>query len=125
MPIVQPATKWCHVTLATHRNQRLFKIAAAARFCERQILAVCANRGWIADALLVRPEGIQLLVEVPMDLGRNVLAEQLKADLGDALRKGRVLPGWGRKAFGEGHWCSVVTNAAGLQALRRHLSRQT
>lgn len=121
MPYAQATTKWCHVTLATHRNRRLFKIAAAARFCERQARAICVKRGWVLEAVRVRPDGVQLLVEVPRPLGRNVLAAQLKQDLTEALRRGRVLPPWGRKAFGGGHWCSVVTNAAGRAALRRHL----
>jgi hypothetical protein len=122
MPFRAEATKWCHVTLATHRNRRLFKIAAAARFCERQVLATCVARGWAAEAVRVKADGVQLLVAVPAGLGRNVLANQLKADLSAALRKGKMVPAWTRKAFGDGHWCSVVTNQAGLQALRRHLN---
>lgn len=123
MQLRAATTKWCHVTLATYRNRRLFKIAAAARFCERQIRVACVARGWTAEAIRVTPDGVQLLVEVPAGLGRNVLAAHLKADLTAALRRGRLVPGWTRRAFGDGHWCSVVTNAAGLQALRRHLSR--
>ena len=121
MPFSPETTKWCHITLATHRNRRLFKIAAAARFCERQVRTACAARGWTIEAIRVRADGIQLLVQVPADLGRGVLADQLKTDVTVALRQGRVIPR-ARKAFGSGHWCSVVTNAAGLQALRRHLA---
>ncbi|HKI94963.1 MAG TPA: hypothetical protein VJ992_06695 [Gemmatimonadales bacterium] len=116
-------TKWCHVALAAQRGRKIFKIAGTARICERAVRAVCAQRGWTVEVIAVRPDTIQTLVAVPSTLPHPTVAATLADALRSALRRAHVVPRWRRRVFGEPGWCAVLTNAAALGALRRHLAR--
>jgi REP element-mobilizing transposase RayT len=119
----QPSTKWCHVTLSTYRRRKIFKIAATARFCERLVRHVCEERGWHAAAVAVRPDAVQVLIEVPRATARDAVVRQLKRAAAAAVREG-VVCATGRRVFESGHWFAVLPSAAGVEAVRSRLARQ-
>jgi REP element-mobilizing transposase RayT len=118
----QSRTKWCHVTLSTYRRRKIFKIAATARFCERLVRHVCAERGWHAAAVVVRPDAVQVLIEVPRATARDAVIRQLKRAAGGAVRDGLMCAA-GRRIFESGHWFAVLPSAAGVEAVRLRLTR--
>jgi REP element-mobilizing transposase RayT len=118
----QPSTKWCHVTLCTYRRRKIFKIAATARFCERLVRHVCEERGWHAAAVAVRPDAVQVLIEVPRPTARDAVVRQLKRAAAGAVRDGLMCAA-GRRIFESGHWFAVLPSAAGVEAVRLRLSR--
>jgi REP element-mobilizing transposase RayT len=122
MRFKQPGTKWCHVTLSTYRRRKLFKIAATARFCERLLRHTCETHGWRAEAVVVRPDVVQVLLEVPRATSRDAVVRGLRAAAGRAVRDGMVCA-QGRRVFETGHWFAVITNPSGLAALRGRLQR--
>jgi REP element-mobilizing transposase RayT len=118
----QPSTKWCHVTLSTYRRREIFKIAATARFCEHVVRRVCEERGWRAAAVAVRPDAVQVLLEVPRNTARDAVVRRLKRAAALALRDEMVCAS-GRRLFETGHWFAVLPSAAGVEAVRLRLER--
>jgi REP element-mobilizing transposase RayT len=119
----QPSTKWCYVTLCTYRRREIFKIAATARFCERVVRRVCEERGWRAAAVAVRPDAVQVLLEVPRHTARDAVVRRLRRAAAAAVRDDRVCAA-GRRVFETGHWFAVLPSAAGVEAVRQRLERQ-
>jgi REP element-mobilizing transposase RayT len=119
----QPSTKWCHVTLSTYRRREIFKIAATARFCERVVRHVCEERGWRAAAVAVRPDAVQVLLEVPRNTRRDAVVRRLKQAAARAVRD-QIVCAAGRRLFETGHWFAVLPSAAGVEAVRQRLDRQ-
>jgi REP element-mobilizing transposase RayT len=119
----QPGTKWCHVTLCTYRRRKIFKIAATARFCERLLRRVCEERGWHPGAIAVRPDVVQVLLEVPRATARDAVVRHLKRAAAAAVRDGLVCA-TGRRVFETGHWFAVLPSAAGVEVVRSRLERQ-
>ncbi len=122
MRFKQPGTKWCHVTLSTYRRRKLFKIAATARFCERLLRHTCEAYGWRVDAVVVRADIVQVLLEVPRATSRDAVVRRLRAAAGRAVRDGMVCA-QGRRVFETGNWFAVITSPTGLATLRGRLLR--
>jgi REP element-mobilizing transposase RayT len=122
MRFKQPGTKWCHVTLSTYRHRKLFKIAATARFCERLLRRACEAYGWRAEAVLIKADAVQVLLEVPRSTSRDTVVRRLRGAAGRAVRDGMVCA-QGRRVFETGHWYAVITSPTGLAALRGRLQR--
>lgn len=120
MPLALPRTKWCHVTLSTYKRRKLFKIAATARFCEHLLRRTCAEERWRVDAVLVRPDAVQVLLEVPAALPRDRVVRRLRTAAARAVHDGSVCRA-GRRVFDTGHWFAVLPGGARVAALRRHL----
>jgi REP element-mobilizing transposase RayT len=119
----QPSTKWCHITLSTYRRREVFKIAATARFCERLVRRVCDEHGWRAAAVAVRPDAVQVLLQVPRNTARDAVVRHLKRAAAVAVHDGTVCA-TGRRVFETGHWFAVLPSAAGVEAVRVRLERQ-
>ena len=122
MRFKQPGTKWCHVTLSTYRRRKLFKIAATARFCERLLRRTCESYGWRAEAVLVRADAVQVLLEVPRSTSRDTVVRRLRGAAGRVVRDGMVCA-QGRRIFETGNWYAVITSPTGLAALRGRLQQ--
>jgi REP element-mobilizing transposase RayT len=120
MRLAPSRTKWCHVTLATYRRQRLFKIAATARFCEHLLARTCAQEGWRVEAIAVRADAVHVLLEVPRTLARDRIVRRLRVAAAQAIHHDGVCPG-GRRVFETGHWFAVLSSGARVAAVRRHL----
>jgi len=122
MRFKQPGTKWCHVTLSTYRRRKLFKIAATARFCERLLRHTCEAYGWRAEAVVVRADAVQVLLEVPRATARDTVVRRLRAAAGRVVRDGMVCA-QGRRVFETGNWYAVISSPGGVAALRGRLLR--
>jgi hypothetical protein len=118
MQFTPPATRWCHVTCRTVKHHKFFNIAALTRFCERALVEEFERRGWPCEVALL-PDRFHLLVEVPADVSREQLIRTVNMSAAAASRTaaaGRATRVW------EDHcWCSVVTNGAAIEAIRRRL----
>jgi REP element-mobilizing transposase RayT len=122
MRLKPPRTKWCHVTLTTYKRRKVFKIAATARFCERLVRETCAEHGWQADAVSIRPDAVHVLLEVPRALSRDAVVRRLRTAASRAVHTGPICPA-GRRVFETGNWFAVLPGGARVAAVRRHLLR--
>ncbi len=119
------ATKWCHVVCTAYGGRQLFKIPAAARFCERYVCDECAVLDWIVDAVAVSPTRIQALIGVPPGLTRADIARQIQQAGAEAARHAGTVRPWYRQLWKEPTWCAVLTNGVATSLLRRHIRAQS
>jgi REP element-mobilizing transposase RayT len=108
------------VTLSTYKRRKLFKIAATARFCEHLLRRTCREEGWHAEAVVVRPDAVHVLLEVPRRLARDRVVRRLRAAAARALYEGAVCRA-GRRIFETGHWFAVLPGGARVAVVRRQL----
>ncbi|MGD2136076.1 MAG: transposase [Gemmatimonadales bacterium] len=114
--------KWYHVAWLTFRRRQLFKIPAAARFCEQVIERAVRDAGYRVDCVWVGTTGVHLLVRAPATMSRGTLARRLKETSARALRRANVLPVRFAPVWDQGAWCAALTSARGLRAVREHLA---
>ncbi len=105
----------------TPSGRRWFKIAEAAAFCERAVRAACAAAGCRADTILVLPDRVHVLAQVPASVSRRELALGLQSDVAGALLATRQVPRDAQVWRGEG-WCAAITSPAALAIVRRRLA---
>lgn len=114
--------KWFHVVWHTHRRRRVFKIPAAARFCERELAKSLRRAGWIVDGVVIDRDRVRVLVRNPAPPDRGLVVRQLLEAATAAVRRalhGAKLP---HHLWDERHvWCAVITHAGAAAAVRRHL----
>ena len=118
-------TKWCHVRWLTYRRREHFKIAATARFCERALQDACAGLGWSVDAIAVLPDGVQLLAIVPAALTREQILEQIRTAATRVAKRAGVGSTGPKQVWEDNWWCAVLTNAAAVAAVRRHIAARS
>jgi hypothetical protein len=116
MRLPPAAAKWCHVTWPTARHRKCFNIAVHAKFCEQALMRQCAREGWPAE-VAVMPNRVHILLAVPAVLPRHAVLSRLLAIAGDVARRAGAA---GQVREGRA-WCAVLTNAAAVQAVRRHI----
>jgi REP element-mobilizing transposase RayT len=114
-------TKWCHVVWPTVRDRELFKIPAAARFCERIIRSRCKERGWLVDTVVFTTDRVHLLVRSPAELSRRAIIRRMQGLTKAALRRARIVDRWDRRMWDHWAWCSILTSPAAIAAVRRWL----
>jgi REP element-mobilizing transposase RayT len=115
-------TKWCHVTWTTARHRKCFKIAAQARFCEQALERECRRHGWTGIAALL-PDRVHVLVEVPDTAPRVTVVARLR-DLATQVVRDAGLAAWRERVWEPGGWCSVLTSASAVDAVKRYLRAQ-
>lgn len=114
-------TKYCHLIWATRNGRSSFKIAEAARFCERAVHHACATMGWKPELIAVLPDRVHILVAVPAAEDRGSVPRRLQELVTPLLQDGHILaPDDGAVWAGQG-WCSVLSNAVSIAAVRRVL----
>jgi REP element-mobilizing transposase RayT len=118
-------TKYCHLIWATRNGRSCFKIAEAARFCERAVHHACASMGWKADLIAVLPDRVHILVAVPGGEERASLSPRLQQVVTHLLQDGRVLDQDAGPVWASEGWCSVLSNAVSVSVVRRVLREKT
>ena len=114
-------TKYCHLIWATRNGRSCFKIAEAARFCERAVHHACATLGWKPELIVVLPDRVHILVSLPVAEDRASISPRLQQLVTHLLQDGQVLAGaTGPVWDGEG-WCSVLPSGVSAAAVRRVL----
>jgi REP element-mobilizing transposase RayT len=117
-------TKSCHLVWVTRNGRSCFKIAEAARFCERAVHHACTALGWTPELVAVLPDRVHSLVTIPATEDRRTVSVRLQKATTQLLRDGNFLPdGEDRVWAGEG-WCAVLPNAVAAAAVRRVLARR-
>lgn len=114
--------KWYHVAWLTFRRRRLFKIPAAARFCEQVIERAVRDAGYQVGSVWVAATGVHLLIRAPVPVSRGALARRVKETAARALRRSNMLPGRIGPVWDHRTWCAALTSARGVQAVRAHLA---
>ncbi len=121
MPRGSEGTKCCHLIWVTRDGRSWFKIAAAARFCERALHHACTTLGWIPEVVAVFPERVHLLVRVPAAEDRRTISARLQGAATQLLADGNVLPDTAGPVWAGLGWCAVLPNAVGASTVRRLL----
>lgn len=117
-------TKSCHLIWATRNRRSWFKIADAARFCERAVRHACTSLGWTPELVAVLPDRVHLLVSVPETADRRTISPRLQLATTRLLQDAGMLPRQAAPLWdGEG-WCIVLTNAVAAAAVRRVLGQK-
>jgi len=117
-----PTVKWYHVIWATHRRRRVFKIPALRRFCEQVIQVNCVHSDWSVERACLSSDRVRLLVRASAQLPRSALVQELKRSTARIVREAGAVESAARVWDG-GSWCSSVSSAPGVEAVRRHLER--
>lgn len=115
------ALRWCHVVWPTFRRRELFKIPAAARFCERAVRDCCSRCGWTVDTIAITNCQIHLLMRAPAAVQRSEIIRVLQRQTATALRHRGLAPRWERRLWDEWAWCGVLSSATSVLAVRRWL----
>lgn len=113
--------RWCHVVWAADRHHELFKIPAAARFCERVMRTGCGAKGWQIDTIVLATDRIHVLVKSPARLSRQAVIRTLQRVTRGALRRAGLVARWERRLWADWAWCRVLTAATSVTAVRRWL----
>jgi REP element-mobilizing transposase RayT len=113
--------KWCHVVWPTYRRRQLFKIPAAARFCERVIRHGCTARGWLADVVCLAPDQVHVLVLSPTGLSRRAVVRALQRVAAGAVRRAGLAGRWERRLWNGWAWCGILSSAPSVRAVRSWL----
>lgn len=79
----------------------------------------CTRHGW-AGEVAVLPDRIHILVEVPVTAAREAVLARLRELATQVARRAGAGPRVGHVWEGNG-WCSVLTNAPAIDAVRRHI----
>jgi REP element-mobilizing transposase RayT len=117
----EEGTKLCHLIWMTRDGRLWFKIAAAARFCERAVRHACTAQGWKPETIVVLPDRVHILVLVPLAEDRWSVSPRLQQATTHLLAESGVLAeGTGPVWTGDG-WCSVLPSAVSAAAVRRVL----
>ena len=116
--------KWYHVVLRTYRRRPLFKIPAAQRFCERELLRELERLGWTVETIRCRPASLHLLVQPPRGHARNLIVAELREVATAVHRRGASAARARRRLWDDRVWCATVSHGAGFTAVRRHLRGQ-
>jgi len=114
-------TKYCHLIWATRNGRSWFKIAEAARFCERAVHHACATLGWKPEMIVVLPDRVHILVAVPVAEDRRSLSSRLQELVTHLLEDGHVLVGATEPVWASEGWCSVLPSGVSAAAVRRVL----
>lgn len=114
-------TKYCHLIWATRNGRSWFKIAEAARFCERAVHHACATLGWKPELIVVLPDRVHILVAVPVAEDRGSVSPRLQKLVTHLLQDGRVLVGATEPVWASEGWCSVLPSGVSTAAVRRVL----
>ena len=114
-------TKQCHLIWMTRDGRSWFKIAAAARFCERAVHHACATLGWKPELIAVLPDRVHVLVSVPLTEDRWSVSRRLQRQTTNLLAEGQVLPAGAGSVWAGSGWCAVLSNAVSTAAVRRVL----
>jgi REP element-mobilizing transposase RayT len=114
-------TKYCHLIWATRDGRSWFKIAEAARFCERAVNHACATLGWKPELIVVLPDRVHILVAVPAAEDRTSLSPRLQEMVTHLLQDGRVLVEATEPVWASEGWCSVLPSGVSAAAVRRIL----
>jgi REP element-mobilizing transposase RayT len=123
MRLTPSASRWCHLTWSTARHSKFFNIAALARFCERALIEECERIGWRAEAAIL-PDRIHVLVQIPGRVHRNEVIRTVRTAVTAAIKRTgvtRTPP----QVWEGSCWCSVVTNGAAVEGIRRRLRSLT
>jgi REP element-mobilizing transposase RayT len=116
-----PERKSYHVVWQTYRRRPLFKIPAAARFCERELERAAARRGWVVGRAHCAITKVHVVVEVPSSVPRETLATELKRLAGEVVRRSGLRAGGRRPLWEPDAWCRSLS-ARGLTIVRRSLA---
>ncbi len=117
-------TKPCHLIWMTRDGRSWFKIAAAARFCERAVHHACATLGWKPEVIAVLPDRVHVLVSVPLAEDRRMVSPRLQQAATGLLADGRVLPQDAGQVWAGDGWCAVLPSAVSAAAVRRLLRQK-
>jgi len=117
-------TKLCHLIWTTRDGRSWFKIAAAARFCERAVHHACASLGWKPEVIAVLPDRVHVLVSVPPAVDRWTVSATLQEAATRLLADGGVLPEEPAPVWAGEGWCAVLPSAASAAAVRRVLRKR-
>lgn len=120
----RPERKWYHVVWRTHRRRPLFKIPAAARFCERELRRLLVAHGWTAEAVYVGPRELHVLVQPPLNASRAAIVRELKRQAATAARTAGSVPPGRSPLWHDGAWCVALSSGPQLAATRRWLARR-
>lgn len=113
-----------HVVWQTFRRRPLFKIPAAARFCERELERVAARRGWIVGRVHCAPTKIHVLVQVPARVARDAVPQELKRLTTAVVRRAGIAPRSRHPLWERDAWCRILS-PRGVAILRHHLATRT
>ena len=117
-------TKCCHLIWVTRNGRSWFKIAAAARFCERAVHHACATLGWKAELIAVLPDRLHVLLAVPAAEDRRTVSRRLQQTATRLLADAHVLPQQAQPLWAGDGWCAVLPNAVSATAVRRFLRQK-
>ncbi len=81
----------------------------------------CATLGWKPETIAVLPDRVHVLVAVPAEEDRGTVSPRLQQAVTRLLGDGRVLAQDGDKVWAGDGWCSVLSNAVSVAAVRRVL----
>ncbi len=117
-------TKCCHLIWATRDGRSWFKIAAAARFCERAVHHACTSLGWRPEVVAVFPDRVHLLVTVPAGEDRRTISSRLQQATTLLLEDAQFLPDLAGSLWTGQGWCAVLADPLSAATVRRLLSQK-
>jgi REP element-mobilizing transposase RayT len=121
-PTLAASITWFHITWATRRRRRTFKIRGLRRFCERIIQQRCAGRTWRIVQVCITPHRVHLLVKTDPGVDRRTMLEEVRTSVAAAVEGSGVVRFLSGPLWDERSWCSALTGPAQVERIRRALA---